>query len=401
MVDEQPHMMQWFFCRSILLRSPWYAMCFVIMTVIVGCTHNTNLTRSNINHPPNIPLIHAKQVNLHIFHIAGSPLPKDAIQHAVNRYQHNIAGQLNLIFYPPIFSDVSPQSITQYQMQMAISYLMSKVDHPTAPSIFLLFTPDIDDFRSRAQYTTPVVTNTKQNITLRTNYIVFNAKNIKQMARELPFTSLDRTWELVIYHEMCHALGLPYDKSHSTQTGSNHCTNTNCILYNGIDPHSLVATIFNLGPPSDLCRTCRTELNEVIHQKPTPLLEGHIDPPYAQYDRLIAVNRNSPEPYHLRYHEHINHLDWTRALHDIELAYYFTTTPSDIITIHLIQLLTTCPDPALRDPQTALDIALKLCDRSNHEQSYHLELAAAAAAQAGQYDQAIDLQKRANRLSHD
>ncbi|HUT23250.1 MAG TPA: tetratricopeptide repeat protein [Sumerlaeia bacterium] len=64
----------------------------------------------------------------------------------------------------------------------------------------------------------------------------------------------------------------------------------------------------------------------------------------------------------------------------------------------LAWILATHPDPAVRDPQRALELARKLSEGSRHEDPRHLDVLAAAQAAAGLFDQARETAQRALEL---
>jgi tetratricopeptide (TPR) repeat protein len=65
----------------------------------------------------------------------------------------------------------------------------------------------------------------------------------------------------------------------------------------------------------------------------------------------------------------------------------------------LAWILATHPDPAVRDPQLALELAQKLSEGSRHEDPRHLDVLAAAQAAAGLFDRARQTAQRALDLA--
>ncbi|MHC4660921.1 MAG: zinc metalloprotease [Planctomycetota bacterium] len=72
------------------------------------------------------------------------------------------------------------------------------------------------------------------------------------------FYSSERIFQRVFTHELGHALGVPYRKSHKWR--GNHCTCPTCLMYQRVDIFSILHGIINLGPPLDFCEKCTAEL---------------------------------------------------------------------------------------------------------------------------------------------
>jgi hypothetical protein len=67
----------------------------------------------------------------------------------------------------------------------------------------------------------------------------------------------------VLIHEVGHAFGLASDPGHSS---SGHCTNAQCLMYNGVDARTFFLyfwpTLFTGYLPLDFCGDCRNDLFE-------------------------------------------------------------------------------------------------------------------------------------------
>jgi tetratricopeptide (TPR) repeat protein len=64
-------------------------------------------------------------------------------------------------------------------------------------------------------------------------------------------------------------------------------------------------------------------------------------------------------------------------------------------------LWATCPDPKYRDGKKAVDSALKVCEMSKWKAATHLGTLAAAYAESGEFDKAVEHQEKANKLYTD
>ena len=78
-----------------------------------------------------------------------------------------------------------------------------------------------------------------------------------------PLISKERMWEIVLFHEMGHAFGVPHDPSRQWYEG--HCTNSWCVLYPKVD-HRAVLSVLKNGYPMDFCQDCSTEILDVKNQ---------------------------------------------------------------------------------------------------------------------------------------
>jgi predicted Zn-dependent protease len=126
----------------------------------------------------------------------------------------------------------------------------------------VLFVPSINDFDNRG-FCQTFANPDNQLINQR---IVINECRVESRAKKL-LMQRQFVYKMVILHEMCHALGVPADPNHSD---GSHCTNPNCILYEGIDVKSVSYAIFHFGPPKGLCKDCLHEIALARRNSSTP-----------------------------------------------------------------------------------------------------------------------------------
>jgi tetratricopeptide (TPR) repeat protein len=99
------------------------------------------------------------------------------------------------------------------------------------------------------------------------------------IARVLP---RERWWQLVLLHEMAHALRVPADRSHTWHRG--HCTRPDCVLYARIDHRSALRVLLGRQWPMDLCPLCQQEIRRAQETAGGTLID-----PDQPYDHLAAV----------------------------------------------------------------------------------------------------------------
>ena len=85
-------------------------------------------------------------------------------------------------------------------------------------------------------------------------YVHLNKRKLERLAGPI---LRKKAWELVMTHELGHAMGVPQDAGHDD--GTSHCTNPRCVMYRCVDAKSLTAALFH-GLPLDFCPQCQAEL---------------------------------------------------------------------------------------------------------------------------------------------
>jgi serine/threonine-protein kinase len=129
-------------------------------------------------------------------------------------------------------------------------------------------------------------------------------------------------------------------------------------------------------------------------------LERHADARH-DFDALIELGPEQALGYHMRSYCWGKANEYERKREDLELAVKFAPEWSDPCN-SLAWLLATCPDPALRDGERAVEIgrrALKCA--SEQTKPACLDTLAAALAEAGNFAEAIDLELEAIALMED
>ncbi len=72
-----------------------------------------------------------------------------------------------------------------------------------------------------------------------------------------------------------------------------------------------------------------------------------------------------------------------------------------ILTTHWVGYRRPVPEERLRDGKKAIELATRACELSEWKEAYKLGTLAAAYAEVGEFDKAIEWQEKANRLFTD
>jgi tetratricopeptide (TPR) repeat protein len=130
------------------------------------------------------------------------------------------------------------------------------------------------------------------------------------------------------------------------------------------------------------------------------LSKGECDQAVADFDEAMRLAPEQAWPYYHRGRAWLGKGDYVKAVSDLDEA--IRLDPSDAGAFNsLAWLLATCPDEGCRDAQVAVGAATRACELSGWKNAFHLGTLAAAYAEAGEFEKAIDFQLRANKLYDD
>src|SRR5262249_28243335 len=135
--------------------------------------------------------------------------------------------------------------------------------------------------------------------------------------------------------------------------------------------------------------------------------KGELDKALTDLDEAIRLDPRYAYAYGLRGNVHFEKGDLAKADKEWEksIAEYrsiLTSAPHDsLLTRGLACLLATCPAERFRDGPAALKLARRACELTEWRERNCLDALAAACAEVGQFDQAIEYQAKALALETD
>lgn len=361
----------------------------LISLCLAGCTLPPASPDSQaLSRPVFEPLVNGKLVTIELIRVNGTSAPDQSLKKALDGFDAYIAGNLELAQGESVTLDLGDDgALTRQQFD---SVIQSR-KHTGPCAITLILVPDFDFSTNKGVY------SGHYRVDETSHVIAINGKVMEKMARSLPFVSRQKVWRLVILHELCHSLGLPTDRSHNWDGG--HCTHPECVLYPGVDLRSVLTTIIRFGPPLELCSVCKAELKQARLPAGAELIDP--DKPYDlldYLDGLVQLNPNNSRAYSLRAKVHVGLKDYAHAINDMNKAIELDSDNTASLN-NLAWLLATCPNPALRDGQRALQLAQRACELSEWKEHNLLDTLAAACAQLGQFNRAIEYQTKAIDLA--
>jgi tetratricopeptide (TPR) repeat protein len=114
----------------------------------------------------------------------------------------------------------------------------------------------------------------------------------------------------------------------------------------------------------------------------------------ADYSEALRLEPDFASALFNRGNAHKAHKDYSQAARDFSDLIRRDPRDADAYS-SLAWLLATCPDAAVRDGNKAVEHAAKACEWTSWKAPYFLAVLAAACAEAGKFDQAVQWQKRA------
>jgi tetratricopeptide (TPR) repeat protein len=124
----------------------------------------------------------------------------------------------------------------------------------------------------------------------------------------------------------------------------------------------------------------------------------HKDEALADADSAVRLAPDRGEPYLTRGRLRSARREFSLARADFERALERSREPNSSLLNSLAWFFATCPDPSGRDGKKAVQLATKGCELTKWKDAHLIDTLAAALAETGDYDQAIERQSEAIKL---
>jgi len=257
-----------------------------------------------VHRPALEPLVNGRLVTVEVISVNDRTAVGRSLDRAVENFSRYVAGEVRMVRGTPV--ELQPDADGLLTLSQ-VDAVVSERRHDAPSDIAVVFLPALSGQRGRGYCSqTP---NGSHVVVIQTNRI----------EKAAPPVYREQWWQLVIMHELCHALGVPCDRSHAWH--EHHCTHPECVLYPHVDVRAVISAILHLGPPLDLCRACRREVRRAQETS-----GGDLFGPEETFDRmtwmekLVRLNADNPRVYARRADIYYARKEYDSAARDMDRA---------------------------------------------------------------------------------
>jgi tetratricopeptide (TPR) repeat protein len=115
------------------------------------------------------------------------------------------------------------------------------------------------------------------------------------------------------------------------------------------------------------------------------------------FSKAIEIAPSLPEPYYSRARCYLAQCQYRKAQADFEESY--RRGFGNLAACGLAHLLATCPDTANRDGKRALVLALKICESTDYNNPFYVDVLAMAYAESGNWKEAVIRAEQAIKIA--
>ena len=211
------------------------SIAIAIQCLLTGCNGQPVGTDALI--PVNTVLLTSPVVTLDAYSINGAFPPQEAWDAALRRFKSCLSGEL--VVHGPKELTVPVDNDGRLTEGVTVDLEPRRLDHIT-----IVVWPKAAALRHSGIY---------RRFKDGGQLISYYREGVEKYAGLVSYETL---WEIVLLHELGHAIGVPADGSHAEETG--HCTN-HCVMYREPDVRSAVMFLLH-GWNRDFCPACKSEM---------------------------------------------------------------------------------------------------------------------------------------------